>query len=44
MYNLTITELAQNDLDEIVKYILNEYSNEIAAITFLQAFQVFYCT
>ena len=36
MYNLTITELAQNDLDEIVKYILNEYSNEIAAVTFLE--------
>ena len=24
MYNLTITELAQNDLDEIVKYMLKQ--------------------
>lgn len=35
MYKLTITELAQNDLDEIVKYILAECSNKMAAVSFL---------
>lgn len=35
MYKLTITELAQNDLDEIVKYILVECANKMAAVSFL---------
>ncbi|GAU79806.1 type II toxin-antitoxin system RelE/ParE family toxin [Fusibacter sp. 3D3] len=35
MYKLTITELAQNDLDEIVKYILLECANKMAAVSFL---------
>lgn len=35
MYKLTITELAQNDLDEIIKYVLVECSNETAAGSFL---------
>ncbi|MCI8472569.1 MAG: type II toxin-antitoxin system RelE/ParE family toxin [Clostridiales bacterium] len=35
MYKLLITELAQNDLDEIVGYIVNQLANPIAAGTFL---------
>lgn len=35
MYRLIITELANQDLDEIVTYIIVELTNEIAAGNFL---------
>ena len=35
MYKLVITELAQNDLDSIVKYIAQQLSNPTAAGDFL---------
>lgn len=35
MYRLIITELANQDLDEIISYILHELSNEIAVGSFL---------
>ncbi len=35
MYKLIITELAQNDLDEIVGYIAVQLSNPVAAGNFL---------
>lgn len=35
MYKLVITELAQNDLDGIVKYIAQQLANPTAAGSFL---------
>jgi plasmid stabilization system protein ParE len=41
-YKLKIAELAHNDIDEIVAYIMNELQNETAAIRFLDALDAAY--
>lgn len=42
MYRLVITELAQNDLDGIVKYIAQQLGNLVAAGSFLKEVETCY--